>query len=92
MADCAFGDGTTRQEFADAGRKLVAKVPDRPNSAQIPKEDFKIDLMSKTCTCPAGQVCKTLVPIGRRKNRKGQSQEGLGFQFDPTVCASACCG
>ena len=88
MADCAFGDGTTRQEFADAGRKLVAKVPDRPNSAQIPKEDFKIDLMSKTCTCPAGQVCKTLVPIGRRKNRKGQSQEGLGFQFDPTVCAS----
>lgn len=88
MGDCAFGDGTTRQEFHDAGRKLVAKVPDRLNSAQIPKEDFTIDLTNKTCTCPAGQECQTLVPIGRRKDRKGESQEWLGFKFDPTLCAA----
>jgi len=88
MGDCAFGDGTTRQEFRDAGRKLTAKVPDRPNSAQIPKEDFRIDLMARTCRCPAGQECKTLMPIGRRKDRKGQSQEWLGFKFDPRLCAS----
>lgn len=88
MGDCAFGDGTTRQEFHDAGRKLVAKVPNRPDSAQIPKEDFKIDLAAKACTCPAGQECKTLVPIGRRKDRNGQSQEWWGFRFDPTLCAT----
>ncbi len=88
LGDCAFGDGTTRQEFHDAKRKLVAKVPDRPNSAQIPKEDFQIDLEAKTCTCPAGQVCKTLVPIGRRKDRKSRSQEWFGFEFDPTICAT----
>ena len=88
LGDCAFGDGTTRQEFADAGRSLVAKVPDRPNSAQIPKEDFTIDLEAKTCTCPAGQVCKTLVPIGGHKNRKGESQERFGFRFNPTICAA----
>ncbi len=88
LGDCAFGDGTTRQEFDDAGRKLVAKVPDRPNSAQIPKEDFQIDLAAKTCTCPAGQACKTLVPIGRRKDRQGESQVWLGFKFDPKRCAT----
>jgi hypothetical protein len=87
LGDCAFGDGTTRKAFADAGRELVAKVPDRPNSAQIPKEDFAIDLEAKSCTCPAGQECKTLLPIGRRKNRKGESQEWRGFRFDPTLCA-----
>jgi transposase len=88
MADCAFGDGATRQEFVDAGRKLVAKVPYRVNSTQIPKESFMIDLEARACTCPAGQRCQTLVPIGRRKDRKGESQEWLGFKFHPTVCAS----
>ena len=31
MGDAAYGDGATRQAFADAGRKLVARVPGRPN-------------------------------------------------------------
>lgn len=88
IGDCAYGDGATRQEFADAGRKLVAKVPDRPNRAQIPKEDFLIDLASKTCTCPAGQACRTLELIGRRKDRHGESQDWLGFKFDPAICAA----
>jgi len=26
MGDCAYGDGNTRQKFADAGRTLIAKV------------------------------------------------------------------
>ena len=88
IGDCAYGDGTTRQEFADAGRKLVAKVPDRPNSGQIPKEDFRIDLKAKTCTCPAGQECQTLELIGRRTDRNGESREQLGFKFGPEVCAA----
>ncbi len=87
IGDCAYGDGTTRQGFADAGRKLVAKVPDRPNSAQIPKEDFRIDLENKTCTCPGGQECQTLESIGRRNDRNGESQEWMGFKFDAQVCA-----
>ena len=56
MGDCAYGDGSTRQAFAEAGRRFVAKVPDRANSGQIPKEDFRIDLERKTCTCPEGQA------------------------------------
>jgi hypothetical protein len=87
IGDCAYGDGTTRQEFVDAGRKLVAKVPDRPNTTQIPKQDFRIELQNKTCTCPAGQECGTLESAGRREDRNGKSQEWLGFKFDPEVCA-----
>ena len=31
MGDAAYGDGATRQTFADVGRKLVARVPGRPD-------------------------------------------------------------
>ena len=31
----AYGDGSTRQDFTDAGRKLVARVPGRPNSKHL---------------------------------------------------------
>ena len=54
--DTAYGDGGTRQVFAYAGRKLVARVPGRPNRKHFPEEDFTIDLAVGTCTCPAGQV------------------------------------
>ena len=53
MGDAAYGDGSTRQAFADAGRTLIAKVPRRPDRPHFPKGDFKIDLESGTCTCPA---------------------------------------
>ena len=56
IADAAYGDGHTRQQFADAGRTLIAKVPKRPARTHFPKEDFQIDLAAGTCTCPAGQV------------------------------------
>ena len=44
MGDAAYGDGYTRQAFADAGRTLIARVPGRPNRSHFPKEDFHIDL------------------------------------------------
>ena len=44
MGDAAYGDGGTRQTFADAGRQLVAKVPGRPNRSHFPKDDFHLDL------------------------------------------------
>ena len=36
MGDAAYGDGGTRQTSADAGRRLVAKVPGRPKSGSVP--------------------------------------------------------
>ena len=60
IAEAAYGDGHTRQQLADAGRTLIAKVPKRPARAHFPKEDFQIDLAAGTCTCPAGQVTHTV--------------------------------
>ena len=86
IGDAAYGDGGTRQAFADAGRTLIAKVPGRPNKAYFPEEDFQIDLAAGTCTCPAGQVTHTLHTTGTRTNRLGQVYPSQSFQFDPAVC------
>ena len=40
MGDAAYGDGGTRQTCAEAGRRLVAKAPGRPNRQHFPKNDF----------------------------------------------------
>ena len=54
MGDAAYGGGNTRQAFADAGRRLVAKAPGRPNRTHFPKDDFRIDLESGSCTVRRG--------------------------------------
>ncbi len=54
--DYSFGDGNTRQEFADAERQLVAKVIDHGRNGQIHKSEFRIDLEAMTCSCPAGHT------------------------------------
>lgn len=87
IGDCAFGDGATRQQFADTGRTLVAKVPDRPETEQFPKQDFKIDLEAMTCTCPAGEVCATVTARGR-KDREGNDLKAEAFHFDPATCTA----
>ncbi len=86
MGDTAYGDGGTRQAFADAGRKLVARVPGRPNRKCFPKEDFIIDLTQGSCTCPAGQVTCTIVPAGKRTDSAGTVHRLQAFRFDGAVC------
>ncbi len=88
IGDCAYGDGATRQAFADAGRILVAKVPGRPDKAYFPKEDFRIDLEAGTCTCPSGEM--TQVRRRLKSHPDGQSgwQRPWGFVFDAKVCGA----
>ena len=86
MGDAAYGDGGTRQTFADAGRRLVAKVPGRPDRKHFPKNDFHLDLAAGSCTCPAGQVTHTIVPAGKRTDRAGRTYRLQAFQFDGAVC------
>ena len=86
MGDAAYGDGATRQTFADAGRRLVARVPGRPNRKHFPKDDLVIDLAAGSCTCPAGQVTHTIVPAGRRTDAAGRVHRLQAFQFDGAVC------
>ena len=72
IGDAAYGDGGTRQAFADAGRTLIAKLPRRPDSKRFPKEDFEIDLESGTCTCPAEHTTRRLYRMGT-PDRTGRS-------------------
>jgi hypothetical protein len=86
IADCAYGDGVTRQEFEDAGCKLVAKLARRRNGKQFSKDAFEIDLEATTCRCPAGQVTAKLVSRGRYREKDGQYRSGRAFRFPGEVC------
>jgi hypothetical protein len=79
LGDCAYGDGATRQAFADAGRTLIATVPALTNQGRYPKSDFAFDLETMTCTCPAGQTSDDF----RRAQRGGGT-----FRFAASVCAA----
>ena len=86
MGDAAYGDGDTRQAFADEGRTLIARVPGRPDRKHFPKEDFHIDLETGSCTCPAGNVTRRIRPLGTRTAATGRTYQLKAFQFDRAVC------
>jgi hypothetical protein len=75
--DGAYGDGATRQAFADADRVLIAKVPALTNQGRFPKTAFQLDLRAGTCTCPGEQTTGDL-----RRTAGGQQ----GFVFAAAVC------
>ena len=77
--DGAYGDGATRQAFADADRVLIAKVPRGTNQGRFPKTAFRIDLAAGTCTCPGEQTRRDL-----RRIAGGQQ----GFCFAAAVCGA----
>jgi transposase len=79
IGDGAYGDGETRQAFADAGRTLVAKVGAATNQGRFPKHAFRIDLEGLSCTCPGGQTTYDL--------KKGGSGPGR-FHFAAAGCAA----
>jgi hypothetical protein len=86
VGDCAYGDSETRRLFADAGRKLVAKVASRRGQAQFPKEDFRIDLEAMSCTCPAGQKTRKVVSISSGERYGAPGVPLRAFRFDGALC------
>ena len=55
---------SARQTFADAGRKLVARVPGRPDRTHFPKDDFVIDLAGADAPVRRDHT-HTIVPAGK---------------------------
>jgi hypothetical protein len=86
VGDCAYGDGETRKAFAEAGRKLVGKVATRRGGAQFPKEDFRIDLETMSCTCPAGHETRKVVSISSGDRYGAPGAPLRAFRFDGAVC------
>ena len=86
MGDAAYGDGATRQTFADAGRRLVARVPVRPDRQRFPKDDFVIDLAAGSCTCPGGRSPTTSCQRdGVRMPRVGSTACGPSSSMGPNA-------
>ena len=87
IGDAAYGDGGTRQAFADADRTLIAKVPGRPRKVHFPKGGLP-DRPGGWHRAPAqpGRSTHTLRTLGNRTNRLGQTYPVQSFQFDPAVC------
>ena len=86
VGDCAYGDGNTRKTFAEAGRKLVAKVATRRGGTQLPKEDFRIDLEAMSCICPAGQKTGKVVSISSGERYGASGIPLRAFRFDAAIC------
>ncbi len=80
LADCAFGDGATRQAFHDGGIDLSAKVPSPPANDPFNKGRFVLDLTSMIATCPAGQ---TTDDFDYHKHRHGVTPR---FRFSAETC------
>ncbi len=79
IGDCAYGGGELRQEFAAAGRALVARVPAQSNRGYFTKDAFQIDVVAKRCTCPAGHTTTRCWQKG-----KGHAT----FRFDAALCGA----
>ena len=79
MGDAAYGDGYTRQAFADAGRTLIARVPGRPNRSHFPKEDFHIDLSGGHLHLSGGERYpeNPALRYSHHSNRPDSPTEGL---------------
>lgn len=61
--DCAYGGGPTREAFAQAGRILLAKVPqEAARNGLFAKSAFAIDVDNNTVTCPGGHTTMTFHP------------------------------
>lgn len=87
VGDCAYdGDGNTRQTFAKAGRKLVAKMANRRGGTQFPKDNFRIDLGTMSCTCPAGQERRKVVSISSGDRYGAPGIPLRAFRFEADIC------
>ena len=60
IGDCAYGSGAMRQQFVDAGRELVARVPHEANRGVFGKSQFQLDLCNNRITCPGGHTAEKM--------------------------------
>lgn len=81
IGDSAYADGATREQFAQAERELVARMPGRPQG-QLSKDEFDIDLEADRVTCPGGHTVQ-----GSKVLKRG-GQGTCKFEFPAAVCAA----
>lgn len=84
VADCAYGDGSTRRQFQDANIELSAKVPADKKNDSFPKSRFSLDLTNMIATCSATGITTSNWVYSR--SRKGR-EPTPSFRFDKKDCS-----
>jgi len=97
IADCAYGDGATRRQFADEQRMLVAKVPAAPHDQPYHKAHFIIDVDNNKITCPAGHTTADWVYLTNTRKAETTGPLQQRFRFPKELCqrcpfVSSCVG
>ena len=90
VGDCAYGSGATRQACGEAGRELIAKVPQEPgNRGLFPKSAFVLDLAADTVTCLEGHTVREYraTPAGGKVFRFGERCATCPFREHCTTSA-----
>lgn len=88
IGDSAYGTGGVRQQMADAGRRVVARVVPPPRTGKFTKEDFQIDLENSRVTCPAGNVCCDFSLVSTKSRWTGKKEKRKRFTFDARTCCA----
>jgi hypothetical protein len=85
IGDSAYGDGAFRKEFADAGRRLIAKAPALPErEGKFSEDDFTVDALLTEVRCPRG-----IETTHYTRGAKAPSGEHYRvFHFPRTSCQS----
>jgi transposase len=86
IGDTAYGSGAVRQEMADSGRQIVAKVAAAPQTGKFTKRDFRVDFENNRVTCPAGNTCGDFAVVAARSGRGGKKEKVKRFTFDAQTC------
>lgn len=63
VGDQAYGGGALREQVAERGTEIVAKVAPIYNGKYISKDQFTIDLEAGRVRCPAGQIALIPEPV-----------------------------
>ena len=88
VGDCAYGDGETRRQFAEAQRKITAPVPSPPRSGKLPKTSFRIGRKQDRVTCPGGCTTRQYSWVKLPANRAGRRYRVKRFVFAQERCAA----
>ena len=78
IGDVAYGDGGTRQSFADAGRTLIAKVP-QPGQQALPQGGLRDRPGIGGLHLPRGTYDPGVYRMGTRTHRTGRTHQLRAF-------------
>lgn len=90
IGDSAYGTVEQRLAAGQQQRTLIAPVPKAPTTGRFTKEDFQIDVIDETVTCPAGKST-SLWYERKHRTKRGTTFRSREFRFVPPLAGCHGC-